>query len=360
MLRQILISSSITMLAAGSVHAAELEYKWKKGDTHRFEFEADNQVEMKLGGAMGGMMGGMMGGGGAGGGIGAKIKTRSTFSQKVVKVLANGTAEIDFVVEKLDMFQGGKKIGSITEVPPQARKVRAEIDKKGKAKFYKMVTVYMKDDQVYVGVKQEGKYGASGKARMGDQSIEIVASVDPKTGRVEAKMEVKKHKPKLKKVKVKKEDPGVDILPKDILHMMQLPDGPVPTSGSHQIKMPIATVNLSVNSWKNNVLDYRTKIGMDAKMQAPADDEGGQGGGMPGMGGGMPGMGGGMPGMGGGGGSGGKSGASMSTKMKGTVDVQFDVGKGRLLSMKGDMTNTTSLGGMGSMKTATQFTLTRK
>ena len=64
MLRQILISSSITMLAAGSVHAAELEYKWKKGDTHRFEFEADNQVEMKLGGAMGGMMGGMMGGGG--------------------------------------------------------------------------------------------------------------------------------------------------------------------------------------------------------------------------------------------------------------------------------------------------------
>ena len=65
-------------------------------------------------------------------------------------------------------------------------------------------------------------------------------------------------------------------------------------------------------------------------------------------------------GMGGGGGSGGKSGASMSTKMKGTVDVQFDVGKGRLLSMKGDMTNTTSLGGMGSMKTATQFTLTRK
>ena len=57
----------------------------------------------------------------------------------------------------------------------------------------------MKDDQMYVGVARS-KYGASGKARVGDQSVEIVASVDPNR-KIEAKMEVKKHKPKLRKSK---------------------------------------------------------------------------------------------------------------------------------------------------------------
>ena len=70
----------MTMLAAGSFTQL-LEYKWKKGETHRFEFEADNQIEMKLGGALGGMMGGALGGGG---GMGATLRL-GTFSQKVVK-----------------------------------------------------------------------------------------------------------------------------------------------------------------------------------------------------------------------------------------------------------------------------------
>ena len=62
MLKQLLVALSLTLLCASSVHGVELEYKWKKGQTHRFNFEADTQVEMKMGGAMGGMMGGAMGG----------------------------------------------------------------------------------------------------------------------------------------------------------------------------------------------------------------------------------------------------------------------------------------------------------
>jgi hypothetical protein len=362
MYKSILVTAGLLVGVFSNASAAELKYRWKKGDLHRFSFESDNKIEMKLGGAMGNMMGGMMGGSKSGAGINARMKTKTVFTQKVKSVASNGTAQIDFTVERLDMFQGGRKVASIDKIPPKARKVRAEVDEKGRAKFYKMVTVYMKDNQVYLGVHkaQVGPNGASASARAGDTSVEIVASVDPRTGKISAQMKVTEHKPKLKKVSIKKEDPSVDILPKEILKMMQLPEGSIPSSGTQEIKMPFGTVAVDVVSWKGKKVHYKTKFGVSAAANVPESDEAADeddpGMGMPSLGGMMGGMGAGAPA----GGSAKKSkGASMGMKLNGDVSVHFDNGRGRLTSMKGNITNSMSMGGMGEMKTDSQFELKR-
>jgi hypothetical protein len=72
-------------------------------------------------------------------------------------------------------------------------------------------------------------------------------------------------------------------------------------------------------------------------------------GGMPGMGDGMPG---GMPGMPGGGGP--------AIRINADVTARFDTGAGKLLGMQGTIGTTVSIGGMGQVKTSSQFLLKRR
>ena len=350
----------ITFGLVAPAGAAELHYKWKKGDTHRFRYEADSTVKVNLPG-----LGAMMGA--AGGGPGMNMKTDTVFSEKVLKVRANGTAEIELTVERLDMYQGANKIASLDKIPARARKLKAEVDTKGRAKFYEMVTVYMKDDQVYVGIHKAevGPNRASASATAGDHTVEVVASIDPKTGRVEAQMKVTEKKPKLEKVKIKKEDQGVDVLPKEIFEMMVLPDGDF-GEGTTTMKTPFGDFTATVTSNEGGKLSFTTKTAMAAKVSeeqaeetaADVDESAGAAGGMPDLGAMM----GGLGNMGGGNGRADHDkpvGSSAAMKVDADVTTKFDVKKGRLLDMSGTIGTRMSIGGMGDIDTNTKFTLTR-
>ncbi|MBW2700712.1 MAG: hypothetical protein JRF33_07805, partial [Deltaproteobacteria bacterium] len=347
----------ITLLGLSfGASAIEMNYKWKKGDVHRFRYQDDSRVTMKMGG-MAGMAAGMD----------VSMKVKSTFAMKVLKTLPGGKAEVELTIESMDLYQGTRKLPALKKIPVAARKVKATVDRKGRATFHRMVTVYFHDDQVYLGVrKAEGGPGhvsasVSAGGPEGGVEVDLVAHIDPKTGRIVASAKITERPPALRKVKIKQEDPGVDILPKEIFEMMVLPDGDISAGGKVSMDVPGASVKIgvSLDSLIKGVAKLHFKTEMqatgpgDVAAVAAADDAadmddagaddmsgmpgmGGMGGmgGMPGMGGagGMPGMGGagGMPGMGGGAG-GGTQATPGGMEMNTDAHTRFDVKKGRLL-----------------------------
>ena len=222
------LAAAVLLVTAGSASALELNYKWKKGDVHRFRYEDDSTMEMKMPGGMG-MPGMQMPGMNMGaGGMTVQMKVQSVFSQKVLAVRPDGTAEVELTLEKLDFRQGDQSVTALKQIPPAARKVKAEVDRKGHAKFFRMVTLYVQEGRTMVGVHnlKAGPHGASASMSAGDMRVDVVAAVDPKTGSVTLAMQEKKVPPALKAVTIKEEDPAVDVIPKDIFEMMVLPEGP--------------------------------------------------------------------------------------------------------------------------------------
>ncbi|QRK10089.1 hypothetical protein JQX13_08325 [Archangium violaceum] len=59
---------------------------------------------------------------------------------------------MELTLEKMDLIGADKRITTIDTIPAAAKKVKAEVDRKGNAKFYKMVTVYIQEGRTVVGV----------------------------------------------------------------------------------------------------------------------------------------------------------------------------------------------------------------
>ena len=355
------LAAALVLFASGSASAVELNYQWKKGDVHRFQYEDDSTIEMKMPGmgGMGGMGGMQMPGMDMGkGGMNVRMKVQSVFSQKVLAVRPDGTAEVELTLEKMDLVGGDKRVTTLDKIPAAAKKVKAEVDRKGNAKFYKMVTVYIQEGRTVVGVHnlKAGPRGASASMTAGDTRVDVVAAVDPKKGTITLAMEEKKAPPPaLKAVKIKEEDPSVDVLPKQIFDMMVLPEGDMTPGGRYEVTTPMGAMATTLAEIENNLAQMRTTVAQKTEVPAEAageselggadvesgdEDEGGSAQAMGGMdmggmnmGAGMD-MGGGKPGKGGG------SGASMGMNVDVDVTTGFDVAAGRLVRIEGPRSRT--------------------
>ncbi len=367
------LAAALVLFASGSASAVELNYQWKKGDVHRFQYEDDTTMEMKMPGGMGGMpgMGMQMPGMEMGkGGMNVRMKVQSVFSQKVLSVRPDGTAEVELTLEKMDLVGADKRVTTIDTIPAAAKKVKAEVDRKGNAKFFKMVTVYIQEGRTVVGVHnlKAGPRGASASMTAGDTRVEVVAAVDPKKGTITLAMEEKKAPPPaLKAVKIKEEDPSVDVLPKQIFDMMVLPEGDMTPGGRYEVTTPMGAMATTLAELENNLAQMRTTVAQKteiptdesqvgaAEQESGDEDEGGSPQAMGGMNmGGMGGMnagGGGMPGQG--------SGSGMGMNVDVDVTTGFDVAAGRLVRIEGTQVMDQSMGGMGGMKVRSRFSLQR-
>ncbi len=308
------LAAVLALLASGSASAVELNYTWKKGDVHRFQYEDDSTIEMKMPG-MGADMGGMqmpgMNMGAAG--MNVRMKLQSTFSQKVLAVRPDGSAEVELTLEKMALISGDKRVTALDKIPAAAKKVKAEVDRKGHAKFYRMVTVYLQEGRTVVGVPAT--------LTAGDTRVSVVAAVDPKTGSVSLAMDEKKVPPALKAVQVKEEDPSVDVLPKHIFEMMVLPEGDLSPGGSYEVTSPMGAMRTTLAAMEDSLVQLRTVVAQKAEVPTEAQAEG----------------------------------------MKVDLDVTggFDVAAGRLVRIEGTQTIDQSMGGMGGTKIRSSFALQR-
>jgi hypothetical protein len=339
-MRVILLLCVIAIASPAS--AAELYYKWKKGDAHAFHFESTTTIAMSVANVpgmdvAGSMMGGLMGGaGGSGqGGLNTTFRVSSDFSEKVLLVKPDGTAEVELTVHKLSVEQEGRTVDMTAKLPKSATTVKAEVDRKGRAKFFKMVTVYVEEDgglSLAVRAKKKGPLGAEATASVDGEEVTVFASIDPKTGTVRGGAVHKKAAPAQKQLKAKEErqaDQGVDALPKEIFEMMELPDGDAAEGARVEQQHPFGSANVSVGTYEHDVVPIEYSLSADVDTgklaQAPVGED------------------------------------SKDTQSKTSFlgKARFNSARGQLESLSGKMSNSTGAAG-AQMKMDTQFELSHK
>lgn len=368
MLREAIIStitaSFMLAAAAPQAEAAELFYKWKKGSKHRFKAKAKDTVNIS----------------GMGMKIAQKTTTDSDFTLVIDRVRPDGTAEGTLYIESFTVKDdAGRTLGNVEGLPPSSLRNLVTVDRKGRFTFQEVVFLVVDEGQNLLVTHKVSGTGAVGTVNDGEEEVTVWATIDPNTGRLSGGASVKKvaKKKKTKKVKVRRDKPRVDLVPRTFMELLRLPDGAV---GDGAVQVAMNHPNLSNDTKVTAKILERSKtktrvkttFATTAKSSVPtsapdADED--EGDGMPGMGdmpdmGGMPGMGGidlsGMPGMGGGGGKGGS--ASVDTKMRvdGHATIVMNEKAGTLQKLTGKITAKTSMGGMMSVDTDSELQLTRR
>lgn len=205
------------LIVSCSLSATELNYKWKAGETYRFQANVTDDITMSMN-----MMGMSQSNT-------DQFKTTTTFSLKINRVDASGKADAVLFVEAFEVKDSkGNVLASLNDIPANAVKTDVTVDAKGHFEWVKKVTMLMTDEgSVLVsGSATENGVQASGQA--GGTKVDVYAEFDPKTGTLKAGYSVSEvAQTKTKTVKVTEDTPEIDILPYAFLELMALPEGPV-------------------------------------------------------------------------------------------------------------------------------------
>lgn len=341
--------------------ATELSYRWKKGATYRFQVNSQDSVAMT----------------GMGLDVNARFSTRSVFALAIERVRPDGSAEASLNIESFEVRDPeGHTLSALSGLPRGALRNPVDIDRKGRFTFQEVVYLLVPESggSVLVSGKASAT-GVSATGQAGDEQVTVYAEFDPRTGKLRGGATVKTvGKKKDKKMKVRQDAKKVDLVPRQFLEMLRLPDGDLEAGQS-------ATVDLAGTKVSTEVVALDDKT---ARLKYTVQTEasgGGAASGMPGMPKGMPGMPampsvpgmGGMPGMGqdeggdeegaddgdGGAAAAMPAGAMPSLSVSGEFTLDFDISQGMMAAIAGTMKTRAGMGGMASMDAASTVEMKR-
>ncbi|MBI4820304.1 MAG: hypothetical protein HY791_28825 [Deltaproteobacteria bacterium] len=347
------------LATARPARGAELFYKWEKGKTHRFQAKSKDVMTMS----------------GMGVAMNARFTTDVTFALAINKVKKDGNAEATLTIETFSVKDdGGRSLASLDGLPPSALRSLVDIDRKGGFKFKEELYLLVDDEGGNLLLSgHAGPTGASATARQGNEEVTVWATFDPKTGQLSGGATVKEVGKKKKKIKVRQDKPTVDLLPKQFLELLRLPEGAISGGADVAVATPGVSSQTKITATlleeTKELVRLKTTFKSDTEATGapPEGDEDGSDDdeseedapampGMPGMAG-MPGMPG-MPGMGGGAKAG--AGTEMGIKIDGEATTEMNPAKGTLERVKGTIRTRTSAAGMMSIETSTELELQRK
>lgn len=363
MLRRALVVLCLTAVPL-TASAGTWRYSLKPGTTAKFHYSGTDDVSMQLP-----MMGPVT----------QHLVVDTDYTLKVVKALPDGRADVELTLEKVSLTDGAGKATTLGKLPKDMQVLRAFMTPRGHFEFYKKVVVEVADDGHYaLGFIDAKKGSASASAAVGGEEVTATAAIDPKTGKVSAAITRKAVAPTTH-TEERTEPAQVDVLPAQVLSLMELPEGPVVEGQPFRVDLPSmkfegqglpgeacgkATCSkLSMKSLVDGSPQAMTKtagaVGAPAEEQAAMDQEmkhadqemaagmadmQAQMGGMMGMGA--------MPGMGGAATGGGLP--TMTQALDATM--LFDEKAGRLQQVAGTVSMNTSMSGV-KMTTQSAFTL---
>jgi len=337
--RVIVCSLLLLSFWVADASAVRFQYRWKKGDLHRYKYHNDTRIKHQ-------MMGNST----------LRIKTDIRFSQKVLKTLPGGRAYVRLSVQSLKIKVGRLRVATLRSFPPYARSLHAIVDKHGKTRLLGRLAMYIKKNQVYVAAQQvrshkKGRSSLSAVAETPAGRVQVFVSVNHKTGRVESTLKSRPAQRRLARVVIKKDDPAVDLLPKDLFDMLVLPKGRMKAGSSVSITASMLKIRIGLKKLRRGVATLKFRIRPSGSknptgFKVKTKGMGGAGFKMPKMPK-MPGMGGmgsmpkGFPGMPGSkGGMAGMNPMDMMPKIKADIQLKFHVRKGRVVSMRGRVSQT--------------------
>jgi hypothetical protein len=354
-----LAATLVALLAlSASAGAAELAYRWKKGATYRFQVDSQDTLAMT----------------GMGVDVNARFATRSVFALAIERVRPDGSAEASLNIESFEVRDPeGRTLSALSGLPKGALKNPVDIDTKGRFRFKEVVYLLVPESGGSILVSgKAGATGVSATGQAGDEQVTVFAEFDPKTGKLRGGATVKTvGKKKDKKVKVRQDARKVDLVPRQFLEMLRLPDGDIQAGQSASVDLAGTQVSTEVVE----LTDKTARLKYTVRTEASAGDASS---GMPGMPNGMPGMPampsvpgmGGVPGMDGDEGgdeAGGEDqaaaampgGAMPSLSVSGEFTLDIDVAQGMMSAISGTLKTRAGMGGMASMDAASTIDMKR-
>ena len=122
------------LLLSSTAAALDLSYAWRKGDVQRYRYEESTHFKALPGRAPEDEI----------------VTVRSTFAERVRAVRARGAADVEVTLEHLEIEVGSRRVETLDQVPPNARTVRATMDRRGRVTLPRTLTVHVDHGQVRV------------------------------------------------------------------------------------------------------------------------------------------------------------------------------------------------------------------
>ncbi len=201
------------------------------------------------------------------------LTIRSVFTQRVLATRSDGSADIELPIEKLEVSLGKRSFDALNRLPLEGRVLPAKVDSKGHMILHRLVTVYLNEGRVYLGMRNFAAQpkGSSGPAEARESRhrarIDMFASFDPRTGRLSGSASLT-DKSALAAVEVHEEDPAVDAVPRRLFDMLEFPESARPRDGVLEVRRPVRTARWRLASLEGSLATLRvtsTASGGDAK-----------------------------------------------------------------------------------------------
>lgn len=333
--------TALTLLSlTPEAHAQELRYRWVKGQTQRFEAVGTDTLAMS----------------GMGMAIEARFETRARFALAIDRVDPSGLARGHVVLESFEVKDDqGRVVAGLESIPRGALRSPLEIDAKGRFKLKELVALVIDDDGDRLLVTHKvSPTGGSAQAQLGDEKVTVFAGFDPKTGKLSGGVKVEKlaQAKKRRTVQVERDAQTVELLPRQLLELLVLPEGQLTPGGTFEVAAGPTQVKVQVEALTDQRATLKTQIitpkaeSKPGAAEAPSE--------MPDLSGMMGGL---MPGAAGaaGGGPAGVSvgaGAMGGLALDGAFTSQFDRAAGMLAGLEGQLTTTLEQAGVAVRTTS--------
>jgi hypothetical protein len=118
------------LLISSSAPAATLGYAWRNGEVRRYRYEETTHFHRG----------------------GETVTIRSTFSQRVRMARRDGTAQMEFALEQLQVVLGDEVIDVLGRLPPEAAALGATADRQGRLTLERKPTLSLRDGRIDVAL----------------------------------------------------------------------------------------------------------------------------------------------------------------------------------------------------------------
>ena len=227
-------------------------WRWKlqSGESYALQYTSTTDLKMTIGGAMGGMMEGMMGSAGIQG-VGEvrdRIEMETSLELRVLDVLPDGRFHLEIPVTSMTISSASGERITINELPSEVRVLRAYMTPRGNVEFYERVMVEVTDKGprgIAVFSQSNGAVTGSVSASADGMEISASATIDPRTGRVTMTSQVRERERRTRQVEEEHPVQHIDVLPAEVLTLLELPEGPVAPGDRFSLEMPVGTVTMT-------------------------------------------------------------------------------------------------------------------
>ena len=225
----------------------DLRYDWQAGDVHAFRYSERADIRASMGMA---------------GDMSARVDVASDFDLKVHDVDAADWAHVTLTLRSFSLSANGRKFLTLRAIPRRARSVEAWISPRGEVVFGSDLLVVVGESSMQVVVAGEARSDrasatARATVRMGDQELTVAASVNVESGTVSGEARMSKRE---RVVRVSEQDATLDLLPRDLLRMIVLPEGVVTVGGRVAVTTPLGSASVTVRELGEGQLSYDTAM----------------------------------------------------------------------------------------------------